>query len=117
METQTTERRVIGTCPHCGGDIIVGKYGPYCVERCGMMLGKMFGRQLQEKELQDILNGQEVLLEDLVSKRSGNTYSMYVKMRDVEPFMMTDKNTGNQVTRYQIGVETRFPERNSSEST
>lgn len=24
----------IGKCPKCGGDVVVGKYGAYCTEKC-----------------------------------------------------------------------------------
>lgn len=30
------EQKVFGKCPNCGKDVVNGKYGAYCVVKCGM---------------------------------------------------------------------------------
>ena len=35
-ELFAAKRTVLGICPKCGGQVVRGKYGAYCAEKCGM---------------------------------------------------------------------------------
>lgn len=48
---------VIGTCPHCGGDVLHGRYGFYCAKKCGMYLAKVYRHTLTEVQLKMLLSG------------------------------------------------------------
>ena len=50
----------LGACPNCGMDVRQGKFGFYCTGKCGMNVGKVFGRELTEAQLQKLLDGKEV---------------------------------------------------------
>lgn len=49
-----------GSCPKCGRDIIKGKNGPYCTGRCGILPGKVYGKELTESQLKKLLSGKTV---------------------------------------------------------
>lgn len=47
----------IGKCPKCSGDVVKGKFGFYCKNKCGMNVSKIFGKELTEKQITGLLNG------------------------------------------------------------
>lgn len=49
----------IGKCPQCGGEVLNGKYGIYCKNKCGMNLTKVYGVQLSDEKMLDLLNGRQ----------------------------------------------------------
>ena len=49
----------IGKCPQCGGEVLNGKYGIYCKNKCGMNLTKVYGVQLSDEKVLDLLNGKQ----------------------------------------------------------
>ncbi len=50
----------LGACPNCGKDIKKGKFGFYCTGKCGMNVGKVFGKELTEAQLEKLLSGKEI---------------------------------------------------------
>lgn len=53
----------IGKCPKCGSDVIKGKFGWYCSSKCGMIIAKVFGKELTEEQLKKLLTGKEIPFE------------------------------------------------------
>ncbi len=49
----------VGKCPQCGGDVLKGIYGLYCKNKCGMNLTKVYGVQLSDEKVTDLLNGKQ----------------------------------------------------------
>lgn len=49
----------VGKCPQCGGEVLNGKYGFYCKNKCGMNLTKVYGVQLSDEKVADLLNGKQ----------------------------------------------------------
>ena len=71
----------IGSCPHCKGDVLMGKYGPYCTKKCGMLLGFALGKKnLSEKEVTGLLSGKKTTIKDAV-KKDGSKYNATVRCR------------------------------------
>lgn len=58
--TFAPKRETLGSCPHCGKEIVSGKFGFYCTGKCGMQIGKVFGKSLTEKQIQTLLGGDEI---------------------------------------------------------
>ncbi len=52
-----------GKCPHCGGDVLCGRYGFYCSEKCGMRIGKVYGKSLTAVQLGRLLSGKETVFQ------------------------------------------------------
>ena len=45
----------IGKCPKCEGEIVKGKFGYYCKNKCGMNVSKVYGKELSEKQIIGLL--------------------------------------------------------------
>ena len=99
----------IGKCPKCGGDVVVGKYGAYCSEKCGMSLGYAMGKKLNEEQVTKLLNGEKILMKGIKSKKGG-TYDAYLKPDGVEPYSYTNKD-GEEREGFQFKFSFEFPKR------
>ena len=103
----------LGKCPKCGADIVTGQYGAYCTGKCGFFCNKAYGQELTEEQIVDLLNGEEIFLEDLISK-SGNYYDIYLKPTGIRDFSYTSKDRKKK-TGYSFEFESRFPDRGENE--
>lgn len=97
----------IGECPNCHAPVMVGKYGAYCKDKCGMNLNYAFGKTLNATQVKSLLNGEKVLLKGLTSK-NGNTYDLYVKANGLQPYSYKNKE-GKEISGIQFTFETEFP--------
>ena len=75
----------IGKCPKCNSDVTKGKFGFYCTGKCGMNVSKIYGKELSEKQITGLLNGEStsftasgkktvVLPEFIQNDYNGKTY-------------------------------------------
>lgn len=55
-----SENEALGKCPKCGGDVLKGQYGFYCKGKCGMNIGKVYGKSLTETQVKKLLSGKEI---------------------------------------------------------
>lgn len=104
---------VLGKCPKCGADVVGGKYGPYCSNKCGMYLSKAFGKDLTEDQVSNLLQGKKVLLKGLVSRnpeKKQDPYDMYIEPDGVEDYSYTNKN-GEEKSGSRFKFKTSFPEK------
>lgn len=47
----------LGRCPKCSGDVIKGKFGYFCKNKCGMNVSKVYGVELSESQIICLLSG------------------------------------------------------------
>ena len=47
----------IGKCPKCGADVVKGKFGFYCKDKCGMNIAKLYGVELSDAQVKALLDG------------------------------------------------------------
>ena len=99
----------LGKCPKCGGDVLKGKYGPYCSEKCGMSFGRVFGKELSEEQIKSLLEGKKILVDGLKSKKGG-TYSAYLIPDGVQEYTYTKKD-GTEVNGFQYKFNMEFPKK------
>ena len=99
----------IGKCPKCGGDVVVGEYGAYCTEKCGMSLGYAMGRKLDEEQIKKLLAGEKIFMKGLKSKK-GKSYDAFLKPEGVEAYDYTNKD-GEEKSGFQFKFAFEFPER------
>lgn len=57
---QRKEAAILGKCPNCGSDIKKGKYGFYCTDKCGMSVARVYGKELTEAQLINLLDGKPI---------------------------------------------------------
>lgn len=67
----------LGKCPSCGGDVVNGRYGAYCKDKCGMYVSKAFGKTLTDRQVKELLEGKKILVKGLRSK-AGKAYDAYL---------------------------------------
>ena len=71
------EQAALGVCPNCGGQVVKGKFGAYCVKKCGMNVSRVMGAALTDAQVKDMLAGKKILLKGLKSK-AGKPYDAYI---------------------------------------
>lgn len=47
-------------CPNCGGEVLYGKFGYWCKNKCGMELKRIYGYELSDEEVEKLLSGESV---------------------------------------------------------
>lgn len=103
------EKEVLGVCPNCGGNIVKGKYGAYCMSSCGMSVNRIMGAVLTDSQVKNMLEGKKILLKGLKSK-AGKPYDAYIIPEGVEKYSYT-KN-GEEKSGVQFKFKMDFPKRN-----
>lgn len=100
-------QETLGTCPKCGGDVVKGKFGAYCKNRCGMNVSRAMGAMLSDSQIKSMLAGKRTLVKGLKGKKG--SYDAYLIPEGVEEYSYT-KN-GKEVRGFQYKVKLEFPPR------
>lgn len=66
----------LGECPHCHAEVTVGRYGPYCTNRCGMMLKYAFGIKLDENQVWNLLAWRPIYVKGIKRKDGKTVYGI-----------------------------------------
>ena len=102
---------ILGNCPKCGGNVVMGEYGPFCTPKCGMMLGYAMGKKLTENQIKKLLDGDSIYLTGLKSK-TGKTYDAYVIPDGIKTHSYITK-TGERRNGYIFKFQLQFPNKHS----
>lgn len=105
-----TSHSVSCQCPACKGEVKSGQYGLYCTNKCGMMFGKVYGKDISDKDWIKLINGEKVLIKGFTSKK-GTTYDAYLQEKGIKDFSYVNKKTGETVNGKSLDFEMSFPER------
>lgn len=73
-----------GECPFCSKEVRKGKYGIYCTGKCGMNVGKVYGKELSDKQVQMLLSGKKVTMTNGDRKT--------IVLSEIEPFEFKTEN-------------------------
>lgn len=103
---------ILGSCPHCGGDVVSGKFGAYCSKKCGMQVAKAMGKTLTDAQVRSILSGKKTLVKGLTSKNTGKTYDVYLSMKGVSKYQFKSK-TGETTEGYGYDLDMEYPKTKS----
>lgn len=107
----TPAHEKLGKCPACGGDVVSGRYGAYCIKKCGMDIGHVMGISLTDVQVKDIISGKKILLKGLKS-RQGKSYNAYITGTGIEKYSYTKNGEEKSGLRYKVVME--FPEKKLS---
>ena len=99
-------KETLGECPSCKSAVTVGQYGPYCSGKCGVMFGKVFGKELTNAEWKKVLKGEAIHVKGLVSKK-GTKYNATLKPGKIEEFSYTKKD-GTKASGKSIHFDMEF---------
>lgn len=105
------EQEALGVCPNCGDQVVKGKFGAYCVKKCGMNVSRVMGAALTDAQVKDMLAGKKILLKGLKSK-AGKPYDAYIIPSGTEEYHYT-KN-GEEKSGVQFKFVMEFPKKKSS---
>ena len=100
-------QEVFGTCPKCGGDVVKGKFGAYCKNKCGMNVSRALGVQLSDAQVKSLLAGKKILVKGLKGKK-GN-YDAYLIPESIEDFSYI--KDGKEIKGSQYKFKMEFPTR------
>ena len=102
------EQKVLGKCPNCGGDVVKGKYGAFCKNKCGMNVSRIMGVSLSDEQVESLLAGKKTLLKGLTSK-AGKKYDAYIIPSGTEEYHYT--KDGEEKSGVQFKFVMEFPKR------
>lgn len=87
----------LGNCPNCNAVVKKGKYGAWCTNKCGMNVSKVYGKQLTDKQVTDLLNGKKI------TYTNGNYVNTVLS--EIEPFSYT--KDGKEVKGFQWKTQSK----------
>ena len=96
-----------GKCPKCGGDVVKGKFGAYCKNKCGMNVSRTMGAALTDSQVKSMLEGKKTLVKGLKGKKG--SYDAYLIPEGVEDYSYT--KDGKEVKGSQYKVKLEFPKK------
>ena len=102
------EQAALGVCPNCGGQVVKGKFGAYCVKKCGMNVSRVMGAVLTDAQVKDMLAGKKILLKGLKSK-AGKPYDAYLIPEGVEDYSYI--KAGKEIKGLQYKVRLEFSQK------
>ena len=100
------EQKVLGKCPNCGGEVVKGKYGSFCKNKCGMNVSRIMGVALSDEQVESLLAGKKTLLKGLTSK-AGKKYDAYIIPSGTEEYHYT--KDGEEKSGVQFKFVMEFP--------
>lgn len=103
-----TDSKPLCKCPSCKGDIVKGKFGPYCKNKCGFAMSFVGGRKPTETEFISLCRGQRIMMKNLKKKTSG-TFDAYVQAKGVEDYSY--EKDGKTISGKRLKTEFIFPKR------
>ena len=106
------EQAALGVCPNCGSQVVKGKFGAYCVKKCGMNVSRVMGAALTDAQVKDMLAGKKILLKGLKSK-AGKPYDAYIIPSGTEEYHYT--KDGEEKSGVQFKFVMEFPKKKPSD--
>ncbi len=100
-------QEVLGKCPKCGGDVVKGKFGAYCKNKCGMNVSRVMGTTLSDSQLKSLLERKKTLVKGLKGKKG--SYDAYLIPEGIEDYSYT--KDGKEIKGSQYKFKLEFPKR------
>ena len=96
-------QEALGKCPKCGGDVVKGKYGAYCKNKCGMNVGKAMGTVLSDTQIKSMLEGKKTFVKGLKGKKG--SYDAYLIPEGIEDYSYTKDGKEIKGSQYKVKLE------------
>lgn len=96
-------QEILGRCPKCGGDVVKGKFGAYCRNRCGMNVGRAMGAALSDSQIRSMLEGKRTLVKGLKGKKG--SYDAYLIPKGLEDYSYTKDGRVIRGIQYKVRLE------------
>ena len=102
-----SSQEIFGKCPKCGGDVVKGKFGAYCKNKCGMNVARAMGAMLSDSQIRSMLEGKKTLVKGLKGKKG--SYDAYLIPEGIEDYSYT--KDGKEIRGSQYKVKLEFPKK------
>ena len=96
-----------GKCPKCGGDVVKGKFGVYCKNKCGMNVSRAMGAALTDSQIKSMLAGKKILVKGLKGKKG--SYDAYLIPEGIEDYSYI--KDGKEIKGFQYKLKLEFPKK------
>ena len=93
------EPEIFGKCPKCGGDVLNGKFGAYCKNKCGMNVRKAMKTELTDSQIKSMLAGKKTFVKGIKGKKG--LYDAYLIPEGVEDYCYTKDGKEIKGTQYK----------------
>ncbi|NBH36097.1 type IA DNA topoisomerase [Clostridiaceae bacterium] len=97
----------LGKCPKCGGNVVKGKFGAYCKNKCGMNVSRAMGAALTDSQVKSMLEGKKTLVKGLKGKKG--SYDAYLIPEGIEDYSYIKDGKEVKGTQYKVKLE--FPKK------
>ena len=98
---------IFGKCPKCGSDVVKGKFGAYCKNKCGMNVSRAMGAALTDSQIKSLLAGKKILVKGLKGKKG--SYDAYLIPEGIEDYSYT--KDGKEIKGFQYKLKLEFPKK------
>ena len=103
----SSTQEALGKCPKCGGDVVKGKFGAYCKNKCGMNVSRAMGAALNDSQIKSMLEGKKTLVKGLKGKKG--SYDAYLIPEGTTDYSYI--KDGKEIKGFQYKVKLEFPKR------
>ena len=103
----SSRQEIFGKCPKCGGDVVKGKFGAYCKNKCGMNVSRAMGAVLTDSQIKSMLEGKKTLVKGLKGKKG--SYDAYLIPEGTTDYSYT--KDGKEIKGFQYKVKLEFPKK------
>ncbi len=103
----SSTQEVFGKCPKCGGDVVKGKFGAYCKNKCGMNVSRAMGAVLTDNQIKSMLEGKKTLVKGLKGKKG--SYDAYLIPEGIEDYSYI--KDGKEIKGFQYKLKLEFPKK------
>ena len=98
-----SSQEIFGKCPKCGGDVVKGKFGAYCKNKCGMNVARAMGAMLSDSQIISMLEGKKTLVKGLRGKKG--SYDAYLIPEGIEDYSYTKDGKEIKGSQYKVKLE------------
>ena len=103
----SSTQEALGKCPKCGGDVVKGKFGAYCKNKCGMNVSRAMGTALTDSQIKSMLAGKKIFVKGLRGKKG--SYDAYLIPEGIEDYSYT--KDGKEIKGFQYKLKLEFPKK------
>ena len=97
------QSEVLGKCPRCGGDVLKGRFGAYCRNKCGMNVARAMGTVLTDGQIKSMLAGERTLVKGLQGKNG--SYDAFLIPEGIEDYTYIRDGERVEASRYKVKLE------------
>ena len=97
----------IGECPNCHGEVVKGKYGLYCKDKCGMKLDVAYGKHLTDEQIMALVRGESITV--TLKSKKGKVFDAILTPKGIRRYEY--EKDGKAYSGFTFDFDMGFPEK------